>query len=194
MDFKALLIFIKKNFVSVVSAVVTVGCLVFLVLDMGKKDALDAQFRDLSIEHGRVVKNLKFSNNLETDLEELKALTETIESRLFKPKDLASNYNYFFQLETLTGVKLGELRQKSAEKINPRSKSARGRRKSVYRKIDYTMTASGSMEEVVNFLRHLEGGEAHYLVSDTRLLAARDSLTWEGLSLNINLSILGVKE
>lgn len=194
MDFRGLLQLFRKNLISVISGLVVVVCSVYLVLDMGKKEDLDSRFRDLSIEHGRVIKNLKFSGGLEDDLSRLEELTAEVESHLFRYKDLAANYNYFFQLESLTGVKLGELRQKNFVEVDRRSKAARSKRKKLYQEIEYTMSAFGSYEEIANFLRHLERGKAHYRIGETRLLGARNSLTWDGLSLNISLSILGHKD
>ncbi|MCH6255433.1 hypothetical protein MLD52_02650 [Puniceicoccaceae bacterium K14] len=194
MDYKALLILFRKNMTSVISGAIILSCLVYLVMDMGKKEDLDSRFRDLSIQHGRIIKNLKFSGGLDEDLTHLEELVSELESELFNYKDLASNYNYFFQLESKTGVKLGELRQKNFVEVDRRSKAARKKRKQLYREIEYTMSAYGSFEEIANFLRHLEGGKAHFRIGEAQLMGARDSLTWDGLSLSISLSVLGHKE
>ena len=72
------------------------------------------------------------------------------EARLIRASDIGINQQYFYRLETESGVKLVDLRQ-----------GARGTPKGGTVPISFTVSAQGDYAQVLAFLRALENG-AHF--------------------------------
>lgn len=194
MDLSSIINFSKKNYMVVVSIVIILGCGVFMIMKMGEREFLDSRYRDLSIEHGRILKNLKYGKGLDEDLKVLEGLTKEAESYLFDVKDLAGNYDYFYKLESETGVKLAAMRQLDLSTANSRSVEARKSRRSKYSKIGYDMSVIGTFDQLVNFLRSLEGGKAHYQMQRIVVNVPTSEGTLKNhLQMNLAVKMLGIK-
>tara|TARA_B110000037_G_C17009840_1_gene460807 strand:+ start:385 stop:969 length:585 start_codon:yes stop_codon:yes gene_type:complete len=193
MNFSSIIALSKKHISAVVSIVVILACCAFSLLKLGEIDVLESQERDLSIEYGRVMKNLKYGNALTEDLASIEVLIEDAESRLFEVKDLAKNYDYFYTLEAKTGVTIAAMRQLSPKPIDARSRQNRKRRKAKYSSIGYDISVVGTFSQVVNFLRSLEGGAAHYNMGKLLIRQGKSKGESSQVEVNIGINMLGRK-
>lgn len=105
----------------------------------------------------------KNSVNLETHLEMAQTVSQDVKERLIQPTELAQNYQYFYRLEAITGVKINSLQQQPPPPPAP----AAGARKSsapepLFSKVGYTMSVSGQFHNVLDFFHALERGEHFY--------------------------------
>jgi hypothetical protein len=118
---------------------------------------------------------------------------EKLDSRLFDPLELATNYNYFFKIESDTGVRLSGLKQleytdedKGKIKKNRMPKPV----KESYEKIRYHMNATGEYGQLVNFMRKLEGGPSFYRLEKFKVSRDKEKIG-NTLSMDVSLLILG---
>ena len=195
MTFKTIFQFLKKNYASTISGIVVLVCLGVYFVREGQIKRLSADFDDLSIRRTRMLKNFKYAAGLTEDLASAKSMLKETENRLFHPGDLAGNQRYFYQLESATHVKLQNLQQ-IIEQPNgsKRDKMAAKRAaKSKYQEITYEMNVTGTYEEVVGFLRHLEGGSAFYRIEGFTIGPIRGPETEAAVGMRIGLKILGEK-
>jgi len=181
---------IKKNSLLVLMGSLVVVGGVFYYLRSGDEEYLKVSYDDLVIERTRILKNLKFGKGIESDVVVSNQQMTEVERRLLNVKDLAANYNYFYQIEAATGVKLDSLKQLEYE-----GSSSRGRRRkssSAFDRIRFQMIVTGRFAEVLNFVRGLEGGGAFFQVEDFKYV--KDDELPGMVSLGMSLLMLGEKE
>jgi hypothetical protein len=149
-----------------------------------------AEMEAKSNEGQRLAENIKNSFQLPEQLEALKAANREIESRIIRVGQLANNQQYFFRLESETGVKLLDLRQAQPPRTAPLAAKAGNQ------PVGFNVSVQGSYAQVMDFLRRLESG-IHYCriltaelnpVDDTVLTGAPRS---NATRLTLNLELLG---
>jgi Tfp pilus assembly protein PilO len=113
------------------------------------------------------------------ELAHVQEIAKRIEDNLVMEDNLAENLGYFYKLEEQTRVRLTEL--------NPLS-SPPGDTAPLFKRIPYTLNATGTYEQVAAFLLALETGPR--LINITSFNYAR---TATGLSLELSLELLGKK-
>lgn len=198
MTFSSILSYLKKNYVIAGSAAVALICLGVHYVRGEQITRLAADYDDLSVRHTRILKNLKFASEIDADLEELKGLMETVDSRLFNPEDLATNQRYFYQIEAESGVKLASIQQiikplptgKGSQKA--RKKAARSK----FQELVYDLELRGSYAEILDFMRKVEGGEAFAVLDGFAVVPAAAALTPEAsrrLKMRVSFSVMGRK-
>lgn len=120
-----------------------------------------------------------------TQRQELAAVHEVarrIEDNLVVEDALAENLWYFYKLEEQTKARLPELHQLS---------SPPGDSSSLYKRIPYTLRATGSFEQIAAFLLALETGPR--LVNIISFNCARTGAGGAGLALDLGIEVLGKK-
>jgi Tfp pilus assembly protein PilO len=128
----------------------------------------DTMFSTLS-SHSRI------SNELEAVNDALKQ----IDDNLIVETDLAENLGYFYQMETLSRVRLTQLNQLSSQPVED----------SAYKSIPFSMRATGTYAQLINFLRQLETGPRQLRIKTfdfTRADAKSNALT-----LGLTVELLG---
>jgi hypothetical protein len=154
MSNEQLLELLKKNPISVACGVLVLllGVAIYLRLDLVPESA---KLLEEKVSEGeRLIANVNNSAQL---LEQLAAMTEArteVEKRFAKRNELAMNLQYFYRLETETGVKLLTLVQNPAPPIKPGTKVSLGG-------IGFTLSFQGSYLTAMDFLRRVENG-FHY--------------------------------
>lgn len=141
---------LKKNPISV-------GCgLLSILLAAGiyfRGEAIptaEAELGQKSAEAERLAQNLKYAAQLKEHLESVQAAGKTIDSRIIRATQVGTNTQYFYQLESDTGVKLVDFRPQG-------SAPAKGA-KSVYTPVAFVVSVQGTLPQVLDFVRQLEGG------------------------------------
>lgn len=137
------------GFVAGLLAVALVAASTFRADGVG---ALETQLEERSREGQRQQTNLTNAIRLDEHLATLTKANEDIAARAVDSRELASNLQYFYELEAGLGVKLIELRQGA-----PTAK-AKG---SAYLAVPYTVAIEAPFERVVQFLQALENGSRY---------------------------------
>ena len=111
----------------------------------------------MNIRISSMLKNIKNSTGMEEDIEAIEEKVEKLNARMFQAQELATNYNYFFNLEDETGIKVSDLKQVgiAEEEVDPRKKKMPKPIIDSYEKIRYHLKASGEFGEIVNFLAQI---------------------------------------
>ena len=157
-------------------------------LNSGKKESLEEQYRVLSVQNGNILKNLKFYEGLEEDIAKMESFSMEVDERLFDSNELAANYNYFFTIEAKTGVRMSGLRQSD---LNKGEMVKMGLKESeMFKEIRYMMSVDGSYEQLLVFLRELEGGKAFYRIENLAVFPSGE----ENATIKLTALVLGKKE
>ena len=194
MSFQGIAEFVRKNLVIAISAIVIVGSMTLYLIHKDKKSLLDSEIDQVNNRISSMLKNIKNSKGLEKDIESIEGKIEQLNERMFQAQELATNYNYFFNLEDETGVKVSDLKQVgiAEEEVDPKKRRMPKPVVNSYEKIRFHLKASGNYTEVVNFLRKLEGGPSFYRLEKFRL-AKPETGDAEELFLDIAFLMLGEK-
>lgn len=184
----------RKNLVIAISVFVIAGTMTVYLINKDKKSLIDSEIEQVNVRISSMRKNIKNSKGMEEDIEAIEEKVEKLNARMFQSQELATNYNYFFNLEVETGIKVSDLKQVgiAEEEVDPRKKKMPKPIIDSYEKIRYHLKASGEFGEIVNFLRKLEGGPSFYRLEKFRLAKSETSKT-EILSLDIAFLMLGEK-
>lgn len=195
MTFQVLLAKLKKNYVIAASGAVVLVCLVVHFVRNEQITRMEADYDDLDVRRSRILKNMKYGAELEPDLAEMKEMMSEVEKRLFLPSDLATNQRYFYQLESATGVTITGLQQivrpPPAGKDNKKARKLAARAK--YQAIVYDMNVSGTYEQIIAFLRELEGGDAFACVDGFSIIQNKGKGGASEVSMRLAVEVLGRK-
>ncbi len=194
MKFEAFFEYVKKNLVIAISGFVFAACMTVYVMHMDKKSDLDSEIEQIDIRISTMLRNIANSAGLEEDIEVVEGQIEKLDERMFQSHELATNYNYFFNIEASTNVALNDLKQVEVLEgdANPRKRKMPNPIVDSYVKIRYHMKATGSYQDLVNFMRTLEGGPSFYRLEKFRLSKALAGGS-EQLSMDVSFLMLGKK-
>ncbi len=186
---------IKKHLVIFISLLFIVVSLFFYLFHLDKMEVLDSEYERLTKTRSGMLLNLKNGDTFEEDISTLQGLLENIDSRLFDHKELAANYNYFFQIESQTNVKLSDLSQFNLEESANKSKKGKKNEEKLYSSLKYELGVAGTFAQLLDFLRNLEGGSAFFRL-DRISISPIKSIEEEEDEIQAKLSfmILAIKE
>ena len=150
--------FLKRHAFAAVCCTLSLAIGITYFIRMDYLDVEREMIDQLQKEAGNIKRNLRNAAGLQENLADLKVLHSIVDSRLVRPEDLASNLQYFYRLESETGVKILLLRQ-----LTGTGTAAAGSEvsKAPYRPIPYSVIVEGSFPQVMAFLTRLERG-AHF--------------------------------
>ncbi len=192
MTFSGILKYLKNNYVISISGFIVLACLGSYVARNGQVSRLEANYDDSNMRRGRVLKNFKYASDLKEDLEAMRILKADAEAWLFLSENLAVNQRYFYQIESSAGVKLQGLQQ-SIKPLPSGKASKKARKKAAkakYRGISYGMRVIGTYEQVLGFMKKVEGGSAFVRLENFAIASIRGSSL---VSLQLEIEVLGVK-
>lgn len=183
---------IRKNFTIAISTIVIAACMTVYLMHLGKKSDLDSEIEQLDIRISTMLKNIKNSAGLEEDIERVEQQIGELDLRMFHSQELATNYNYFFNIEAASDVELSGLKQVgiAEETVDPRKRRMPKPIVNAYVKIRYHMKATGKYGELVNFMRKLEGGPSFYRLEKFKL-SRPSTASDETLSMDVSFLMLG---
>ena len=149
LGFKQLLTFVRR-------APFLVFCVVlFLLLSIASYFLWQHQ-KILSASHEEVRRNgekmfsaLANHNRISNQLEAVDEALKRIDQNLITEADIAENYGYFYQMETLSRVHLTQLNQLSSQP---------GAENNPYKAVPFSLRVTGSYPQLMSFLRELESG------------------------------------
>ena len=176
-----LMAFVKKHPISI-------GCGLLSVLLVGGIYYRGAQVPDaeeqlthLSEQSENYKANIKNGAQLKEQLEALVTANKEIDRRIIHASQNLPNQQYFYQLQSDTGVKLVVLNQTTLTVAKPTGKNS-------FAPIGFSVSVQGTLPQILDFLRRIESG-AHY----SRVLAATcASSPNKTLTLSLTLELLGL--
>jgi len=147
---------LQPLFTAVRRAPSLVFCLTVFVLLCIANYFLWKHYQAITAAHEEVRRNgekmfsaLSSHNRLVTELGTVDDAIKRIDQNLIAEGDLAENQGYFYQLETLSRVRLTQLTQLSSQPAgegNP------------YKSVPFSLRTTGSFPQLISFLRELESG------------------------------------
>lgn len=143
----------------------------------------EAELTQKSAEGERYASNLKNANLLKEQQEALVAANKAIDGRIIRASQLGRNLQYFYKLESETGVKLT---------TDPRQAQpvAKKDAKAAYIYVPYMLSVQGDLSKLLNFLRRLENGTHFCRILTITLGSSADRNA--PLSLTVSLELLGL--
>ena len=171
-----LLAVLKKNPISVACAVLSLGLGVAIYLRSDAIPEATTELDERSDEGRRYAQNINNAAQLKEQFDDLTVATKAIEAKLLRPSDIGINQQYFYRLESESGVKLTDLRQ-----------GGRGAPKGAYVPISFSVTATGDFAQAMAFLRGLEDGTHYCRLQSAAIIGGRKG----PVTLNLTLELLG---
>src|SRR5688500_12604561 len=96
----------KKNPVSLVCALLSLGLVAGLYFRAEAGPEAEAQLTQLSASGERMALNIQYSAQLKEQSEAMAAALKEIDARIIRASQLGTNTQYFYKLEADTGVKI----------------------------------------------------------------------------------------
>ena len=178
-----LVAFIRKSPVVVACGALSLGLVAAWYFRSDKLPEAETRLQDKTALADRYALNLKNAAHLKDDHEALVAANKAIDGHVVRAKDLVSNSQYFYEIESETGVKLLDSRQTTPANV---AKPAKG----LFLPVAFSVAAEGTLPQLLDFLRRIESG-AHY----SRVVAATCSVNVSKrnapLNLTLTLELLG---
>lgn len=181
------LAFVKKNPIGVGCGVLSLLLGAGIYFRSDKLPAAQTVLDQKSNEADRHAINLRYAVQLKEQMEALDTAHRAIDARLVKAAQLATNTQYFYHLETETGIKLINIVQ-STTTAQAQAKSA----KANFVPIAFNLSVQGSYLQLLDLMHRLENG-AHYcrvLNASLVKIGGGDS---DVLTLTLSLELLGQK-
>ena len=175
--------FIKKSPIPVVCGVVTLLALATLYFRSGAIAEAEAELAQKSAEAEKYALNIKYSAQLKEQFEELATANKNIDSRLTRASQQGVNTQFFYKLERETGVKLVNFGQSP----NTPTKAA----KAAFIPVGFNVSVQGTMAQVLDFLRQLEGG-THYCRVLTATCSTSAGSRSGSITVALTLELLGL--
>jgi len=177
------LVIIRKNPISFACGVLSFLLAVGSYLRMEALPDAEAEHTQKAAAAERITLNLKHSAQLKEQSEAMVAANTAIGTRIIRASELGNNTQYFYRLESATGVKILDLRQTTATV----AKATKG----TYSPVAFSVTVQGSFAQILGFLRQLESG-AHYSRVLTATCSTNAAARTSPLTLALTLELLGL--
>ncbi|GAB5560583.1 MAG: hypothetical protein SynsKO_22300 [Synoicihabitans sp.] len=150
MNSQAIISFVKKHPIGVGCTVLAIVLAVLTFVRAGALEELEVLVQERSDMGSRLKNNLRYSADLDTDLETVIAAVESVEAKVINPGALATNLQFFYRLEQELGLTIIDLKQEVVEKPKqPRE----------YQPVPYSVAVQGTYVQLVDFLQNLEQGD-----------------------------------
>jgi len=152
----------------------------------GRFDRLEAELEEKERRWERVEDNLRNARDLESQIKRIRKVNESSADRVMNHTEIAINYDYFYQLEAKTGVRITNLSQGGI--VDPSSKNVEGLPvMKVYSAIRFSISLEGAYEEIIAFVSELEKGYYFTRISSINVTRSRKNGPTEVGSLQIQI-------
>lgn len=183
MNNQELFALVKKNPISVGCGALALALIAGIYLRSDAIPEAEDILAQKTAQAERYALNIKFSAQLKEHLETLVSANKEIDGRIVRASQLGTNTQYFYKLQSDSGVKLLDFRQGTADAV------AKG--KGTYEPIPFSVSVQGTLPQVMKFLRELESG-THYCRILTASCAGNAVARTQPLTLSLNLEMLGL--
>lgn len=174
---------IKRNPISFGCGVLSLLLIVAIYLRGDALPQAEAQLEQKLAEGEKIRLNIQNSAQLKEQADAIEAANKQIEQRIVRASQLGANTQYFYKLESDTGVKLIDLRQTTPATI---AKPAKG----AYLPVAFSVSIQSDLTHILEFLRQLESG-VHYSRILTATCSGNPSTRSAPLTLALTVELLG---
>ncbi|MBC2601402.1 hypothetical protein [Puniceicoccus vermicola] len=144
----------RKFAIPAIAGIFVLICLLIFFLRFSTLSDLKTSISEAEREVLTMRRNIKSSENLESQLETIEALTDRLQERTIEPEDTAVNTAYFYQFET------DQVQIESVEQRNtPVPKSYSPWKMKNFGTTLFTIRATGSFQQLLYFIFQIRGGE-----------------------------------
>lgn len=179
-----LIALIKKNPIPVACGVILVAVGIGFYFRSGDFPAAEAELAEKSAAAEKYSLNIKYAAQLKEQFEALTQANKNVDGRLVRASQQGINTQYFYKLERETGVKLMSFGQP------PTPPSVKGA-KSAYTPVSFNVSVQGTMPQILDFLRQLEGG-THFVRVMTATCSTNTAVRQGPITLTLSLQMLGL--
>lgn len=167
----------------ILSVVVLAG---IFVRGSGLSDSRD-RLEQVSAEGARMDRNIQNAVELEEQLAAIREITGEVAARIVRPAELARNLQYFYRLESESGVTIRALDQRGVPAADPDDEEADD---DAYVPVRYEIAVEGTYPDLLDFAYRIENGRHFSRFTQFEILRAQrtDSTT---LQIAMNLELLG---
>ena len=142
-----------------------------------RQQEISAQHEDVRRNGESMFSALSSHTRLLGELATVDDALKQIDDNLIVETDLAENLGYFYQIETLTRVRLTQLNQLSSQPAD----------ESPFKAIPFSMRATGTYPQLVSFIRELETGPRQLRIKSFDFSRADTKVSPLALSLTVEL-------
>lgn len=175
--------FVRKNPIGIGCGVVALALGGAIYFRADHIPEAEAELEQKSTEAERYKNNLKNATQLQEHYDAIVAVNKAIDARIVRASQYAKNLQYFYKLESETGVKLT-----TDPRIAP--PAAKKDPKATYLSIPVSLSVQGNYPQLLECLRRLENGTHFCRVLNVSLASAADRNAV--LSFTISLELLGL--
>lgn len=177
------MVMIRKNPISFGCGALSFLLAVGLYLRSEALPDAEAELTQKSAAAERIASNIKYSAQLKEQSDTLVAANTGIDGRVIRASQLGNNTQYFYKIESETGVKILDLRQTTASVTKPA--------KGTFSPVGFVVTVQGTFPQVLDFLRQVESG-THFSRVLTASCSGNPSSRNAPLTLGLSLELLGL--
>jgi len=171
---------IKKYPLLVACCVISVGLAITLYVRSSLISEQKSELEKYSLEATRYQANVTNSAHLADQLDFLIQANKAAKARALSAEGVADKLQYFYRLESETGIRYLDLRVGSKVAVD-------NKKPSIYVPLNYILSVEGEYGQVISFLRNLEQG-AYF----ARITSASSSGSGSIMKISLNVDILGV--
>ncbi len=173
---------VRRHPLSVVCGIILVVCGILSWLIYGDMKGIELERNQLAQDGDLMVATLITGPSIRTELEAIREITRRLDDNLVVEDNLAENLWYFYKIEQQSKAHLTELHQLNPLVPDPRS---------LYKRIPYSLTVTGTYEQTASFLYDIETGPR--LANITAVGFRRIEPGSPALNLEVTLELLGKK-
>jgi Tfp pilus assembly protein PilO len=154
-----------------------------------RSDALDEtrkEYEARTQDDQRIATDIRNGTGLPQQVEAMQAAAKQLDSRLVHATQLASNLQFFYRLESETGVKLLDVRQMPLPSAKP------GAAKTLYTPVPFVISLQGGYKQIMDFTSRLEKGARFCRFSSYSISKSFAQESAGQLTVAINVELLGL--
>jgi hypothetical protein len=179
--------FVKKNPIGVGCGVLSLALAAAIYYRSDLVPAAQAELDQKATLSDRLAANLKYGKDLPEQYQQFMDYNKAIDSRLVSARDLLGNGQYFYSLESVTGIKIGFSQITNAAQIKKAPNAS-------FVPVAFNVNAQGTYPQLLDFLTRLENGLHFCRVLNARCAKATGGAAVNNpdlLSLTLTLELLG---
>jgi Tfp pilus assembly protein PilO len=179
---------IKAFPIAVASVLLLLLLVVAIFMRSGVADELSITESELNSRIRVIDKNIKSSNDIEQNTEDLKLIVEEMDSRLFSRYERAVNISFFYTFENLADVVISNISQLSQsdpiyDKDGPRSLT-------LHSTLVFNISLSGSFEDILKFCYEIQEADSLIRIADFQVSRSGNELG--GANMEAQLRVLAM--
>lgn len=185
MSNEELVALIKKNPISVGCGALSLALIATIYFRSDQIPTAETELGQKASEAQRYALNVKNAAQLKEQLDALVAANKAIDGRIIRISQLGNNTQFFYKLQSDTGVKLVDFRQNTTSSNAPKGG------KTSFVPVAFTVSVQGTLPQLLDFVRLLENG-AHYCRILTATCSTNAATRNGPLTLSLNVELLGL--